>query len=86
VDVQSELQRGEGAGGLDEVVGVAVQAGQHVVDHRRVGLAGLRQVNGPFPSVVNSVRVAEPWPVKPARMAYSSTPPVKVARQPPRTP
>ena len=49
VDVQGELQCWEGAGGLDEVAGVAGQAGQHVVDHRRVGRAGVGQVDGLFP-------------------------------------
>ena len=46
VHVQGEFQGGEGAGGFDEVVGVADQAGQDVVDHRRVGWAGCRQVDG----------------------------------------
>jgi hypothetical protein len=66
--------------------GAAGQAGQHVVDHRRIGRAGGWQVSGLSPSPVCSVRVAGPWPVHPARMAYSSTPPVNVARQPPRIP
>ena len=38
------------------------------------------------PSAVYSVRAARPSPVNPSRMAYLSTTPVKVARQPPRTP
>jgi hypothetical protein len=46
VHVQGEFQRGEGAGGFDEVAGVASQAGQHVVDHRRVRWAACRQVDG----------------------------------------
>jgi hypothetical protein len=77
---------GESAGGFDEVAGTAGEAGQHVVDHRRVGRAGIRQVDGPFPSAVYSVKVLGPWPVNPALIAYSSTAPVKVARQPPRIP
>src|SRR5262249_61402901 len=50
-----------------------------------VGPASARRV-GRSPPGMTSVRVAGPWPVNPARMAYSSTAPGKVARQPPRTP
>ena len=49
MDVQGELQCGQGAGGLDEIAGVAGQAGQRVVARRRVGWVGVRQADGPFP-------------------------------------
>src|SRR5258708_5451880 len=43
VDVQGEFQRGQGAGGFDQVFRAAGQAGQHVVDHRRIRRAGGRR-------------------------------------------
>jgi len=46
--VQREFQREEGAGGFDEVAGLAGQAGQHVVDHRLGGTGG-GQVDGLLP-------------------------------------
>lgn len=49
VGVQGEFKRRQRAGRFDEVADVVGQAGQHVVDHRRVGRAGGWQVNEPFP-------------------------------------
>ena len=43
VDVQGEFQRGQGAGGFDQVFRAAGQAGQHMVDHRRIRRAGGRR-------------------------------------------
>jgi len=83
VHLHSEFQRGEGTGGFDEVAGLAVEARQHLVDHR-LDRADGGQADGMLPSAVCSVKVAGPCPVNPARMTYSSTVPVKVARQPPR--
>jgi len=88
VDVQGEFQRWEGAGGFDPVAGAVGQAGQNVVDHRLVR-AGGRQVDW-FLAVGGVLgeggqAQARPCPVNPARIAYSSTPLAKVARQPPRT-
>jgi hypothetical protein len=85
VHIQSEFQRWEGAGGFDEVVGVAVEAGQHMADHRRVR-AGGGQVDGMLPIGGAFGQVLGPWPVRPARIVYSSTAPVKVARWPARIP
>ena len=48
MDVQGEFQRGQGAGGFDQIFRVAGQAGQDVVDHRRIRRAGSRQVDGLF--------------------------------------
>lgn len=55
VDVKGEFQRGEGADGLDEIVGVAPQAAQRVVDHCRVRWAGVRQVEGGAPATAHPV-------------------------------
>jgi hypothetical protein len=81
VDVQGEFERRQGTGGFDPIVVVSGQAGQHVVDHRRVG-RDIGQLDG---TLAGSGVFGDGGRATPALMAYSSTAPVKVARQPPRT-
>jgi hypothetical protein len=45
VDLEGELESREDGGGFDAVVGVPYEAGEHVLDHRRVG-AGVGQCDG----------------------------------------
>jgi len=85
VHLESEFQCRNRAGGLDEFSASPVRQASTWSIIASLGLV-LDDSSERSPSLVCSVRVAGRCPVKPALSAYSSSPSVKVARQPPRIP